>query len=104
MNTIRDNARDLSDFSVMSSSSRLILEDRSKLSVTGVRDIDSFDENQITMLTDAGLMSIHGEGLKINKLSVDTGDVDIEGRVWAIEYSDDEEPVRRRGFLSKIFG
>ena len=55
------------------------LENRSKLTVTGVRDVDSFDEQNVVAYTDYGQLTIQGSGLSISQLSVESGDLLVEG-------------------------
>ena len=59
----------------------LILEDRRALSVSGVADIDSFDEQSVILFTDLGELTVKGFNLHINKLNVDTGELTLEGEV-----------------------
>ncbi len=80
----------------------LILEDRERLTVSGVEEVESFDENTIVMETAQGVLIVRGEGLHIEKLSLDGGDLKVEGMVEALTY---EEPRRGRGgFLSRLLG
>ena len=73
----------------------LILEDRRLLTITGVADIDSFDEQTVVLFTDVGELTVKGANLHINKLSVETGEVSIEGEVGLLAYADG-----RRGKLA----
>ena len=80
----------------------LILENREKLSISGVLDVLSFDDQIVILETELGMLTIKGEDLRINKLSVDTGDVVIEGNINSVSYSEKEE--RKSGnLLGKIF-
>ena len=81
----------------------LILENRNKLSVSGVKDVLSFDDELVVMETDLGLLTIKGETLKINKLSIDTGDVIVEGEITNLGYSNHSKKDADRSILSKIF-
>ena len=81
----------------------LVLENRNKLNVTGVKDVLSFDDEVIIMETELGLLTIKGENLKINKLSIDTGDVIIEGEVNNLGYNDHSKREQEKSILSKIF-
>lgn len=81
----------------------LVLENRNKLNVTGVKDVLSFDDEIIIMETELGLLTIKGENLKINKLSIDTGDVIVEGEISNLGYSDHSKKEQEGSFLSKIF-
>lgn len=75
----------------------MILEEREQLSVSGVEEVESFDENTILLTTAQGALEIQGEGLHIEKLSLDGGDLRVEGRVNALLY--ETEPGHRSGGL-----
>ena len=79
----------------------VIMEDRCKLSVTGVEDVISFDEAEIITRTGQGNLIIRGSGLHIGKLTLDSGEVSIDGTVRELCY---EEPVVAGGFWSRLFG
>lgn len=79
----------------------LIMEERRSLTVTGVTDIERFDEEEVVVCTDLGELSIRGEGLHLNKIDVADGELLVEGEIDALSYSD-KEPIRG-GFLSKLF-
>ena len=80
----------------------VILENRKKLSVSGVLDVESFDEDSVLLYTEAGMLNIKGEELHINKLSVESGDVTVEGHISALVYTE-EEGKSRGSFLAKLF-
>ena len=69
---------------------RLQLEGREKLSVSGVEDVVRFDENCIVTTTSAGTLIITGEELHIGKLSLDGGEMQVDGRIDAVTYEDTE--------------
>lgn len=79
----------------------VILEDRKSLMITGVSDVDSFDDQTITVYTDLGEMTIRGSGLHIGKLSLETGELNITGNIFALGYSDNRE--KQGGFFSRMF-
>ena len=81
----------------------LVLENRNKLSVSGVKDVLSFDDELVVMETDLGLLTIKGDNLKINKLSIDTGDVVVEGEISNLGYNNHSKKNEEGGILSKIF-
>ena len=82
----------------------LILENRCKLSVSGVLDVLSFDDQVIIIETELGLLTIKGENLRINKLSIDTSEVIVEGDISSMNYSDNKNIEKSKGSLiSKIF-
>lgn len=81
----------------------LILENRSKLSVSGVLDVLSFDDKIIIIETELGLLTVKGDNLRVNKLSIDTSEVIVEGEVNSISYSSKDLDKKNEGFLGKIF-
>ena len=60
------------------------IEGRELMSVSGVKDVDCFNEAEIELLTDAGQLRIEGSGLHITKLSLDEGQVIVEGKYWPL--------------------
>lgn len=82
----------------------LILENREKLTITGVVDVLSFDDQIVIVETQLGLLTIKGEDLHINKLSLDSLEVIIEGQIFSLGYSDDNISKKGSGsLLGKIF-
>ena len=81
---------------------RLQLEGREKLSISGVEDVVRFDENCIVTTTGAGTLIISGEDLHIGKLSLEGGELYVDGRITSISYED--TPNRQGGFFSRLFG
>ena len=84
-----------------SGSHRLILEDRQHLSLTGVTEVDSFDESVVELRTNRGLLSIRGEGLQLKGLNEQSGQVRVEGTVTALIY---EQARPEGGFLRRLLG
>lgn len=80
---------------------QLLLNDRRTLSVTGVSDVDSFDEQVVVVYTDLGELTVRGEGLHINRLNVETGELSLEGQVHSLTYA--EVASRAGGFFGKLF-
>lgn len=78
------------------------MDNRQLISISGVKDVQSFNDQQIQLLTEAGELRIEGEELRITKLNVDDGQVIIEGTIIALEYDDIQEP--RGSLISRIFG
>lgn len=70
------------------------MEERSSLTVSGVSDVERFDENEIVMTTSKGTLVVTGENLHIEKLSLDGGDLRVEGEIDALTY---EDTHRERG-------
>ncbi len=82
-------------------SSNIILENRRKISISGVTDVDSFDDTSLNLVTSAGMLIIKGSDIKIEKLNVDTGEIIANGDFYSAEYTSDE--ASRGGLFSRIF-
>ncbi|MFZ5354786.1 MAG: sporulation protein YabP [Bacillota bacterium] len=81
----------------------ITIEGREKMTVSGVKDVSSFDENTILLSTEMGGLSIKGTGLHINKLNVEDGNLYIEGFVISCTYMEKSENRKSGGFFSSIF-
>ena len=81
----------------------LVLENRGKLSVSGVLDVLSFDDQIVIIETELGLLTIKGEDLRINKLSIDTSEVVVEGDIYNMGYSEKDMEKKSSNLLGKIF-
>lgn len=82
----------------------LILENREKLSISGVLDVLSFDDQIVILETELGLLTVKGENLRINKLSLDTEEVIVDGEIYNLGYSEkDSDRKNDGGLFSKIF-
>ena len=79
----------------------LTIEDRKKLTVSGVNDIDSYDEQTVVAQTELGEMCIHGTGLKIARMSTDMGELLVEGDIVSVVYSDTQK--KQGGFFGRVF-
>ena len=93
----------MNDYNAMPQSGhRLELVGREQLTISGVEDVERFDESSIVMSTSAGILVITGEDLHIGKLSLDGGELHVDGRVDSISY---EEGGREQGgFFRRLFG
>ena len=78
----------------------LVLEDRRLLTVSGVSDVDSFDEETVIVFTDSGELTVRGSNLHINRLSVEMGELTVEGKISALIYS--EDTTKSGGFFSRV--
>lgn len=83
--------------------SNLNLENRKRLTLSGVVEVVSFNEDQIILNTSLGTLNIKGEGLKMNKLDVQNGDVIINGIVNSCVYINKENKKEKEKLLSKLF-
>ncbi|WP_097027779.1 sporulation protein YabP [Clostridium peptidivorans] len=83
--------------------SSLNLENRKRLTLSGIVEVVSFNEDQIILNTSLGTLNIKGEGLKMNKLDVQNGDVIINGIVNSCVYVNKENKKEKEKLLSKLF-
>ena len=79
----------------------LILKDRKEISLTGVTDVDSFDENSIVAYTDFGELTIGGNNLHISTLNTETGELSSDGEISSMIYLDNRP--RSEGFFKRVF-
>ena len=87
---------------VNETSHNLIMENRSRLSISGVDDVESFDEQMIILYTAMGTLTVKGGDFRINKLNVDSGEILIEGEIDSVTYSGSERRDKS-GFFAKMF-
>lgn len=88
----------------MGLSHKVMLYNREKGTLTGILDVISFDENTIVLDTDMGLLTIKGKDLHVSRLTLEKGEVDIEGRTDSLVYSSNES-YRKSGqsLLTRLF-
>jgi sporulation protein YabP len=79
----------------------LILEGRYRLTVSGVEDVESFDENAAVIFTSKGLLIVRGSELHVDKLSIEGGEFYLEGQIDSLQY--EEERKQSGGFWSRMF-
>ena len=80
----------------------LSLDGRSRMQITGVGDVQSFDEQSVVLTTDCGELSVEGDGLHVSTLDIARGLVDIDGRISLIAYSD--ATPARKSRRARLFG
>ena len=81
----------------VNASHTVLIEGRRRMRITGVVEVERFFEDEMTVRTDAGALTVWGEGLKLGKLNPDDGQVLLEGDIVSIEYEQPEQ--ERRGFF-----
>ena len=79
----------------------IIVEERKNVSVSGVTDVESFDEETVVLMTDLGELVIKGYGLRISRIDVQAGDLALEGEIYQLGYSDPQPGGG--GLLSRLF-
>ena len=75
---------------------KIVLCNRGSADITGVTDVVSFDENQVVLDTDQGMLTVKGKNLHISRLTIEKGEADIEGTVDSLVYSSNEA-LRKAG-------
>lgn len=81
---------------------QLKINNRKLLEITGVREVDSFDNEEFLLETVMGYLIIRGHNLQLKNLDVNDGIVSIKGKVYELSYVDDQQE-KAKGFFSKLF-
>lgn len=79
---------------------KLTLDGRSRLNLSGVTEVESFDEGMVVLHTTRGTLVVRGDGLHLQMLSLDGGQVLVDGTVNSLTY---EDSVQGGGFFSRLF-
>ena len=83
---------------------RLELDSRERLVVTGVEEVERFDEEEIVMRTTAGTLVVGGTELHIGKLNLDGGELHVDGSIHTLLYEDNAPASGQGGLLRRLFG
>ena len=90
--------------SINKTTHKLILNNRRTGNLTGVSDVLSFDENEIILETDQGMLMMKGKELHVSRLMLDKGEVDIDGRIDSVTYSEQGSRTERtESLLGRLF-
>ena len=83
---------------------KLILNNRRTCNLTGINDVLSFDENELILETEQGMLMIKGNELHVNRLMLDKGEVDVDGRIDSFTYSEQSNMAARgESLLARLF-
>lgn len=83
---------------------RLVINNRETMDVSGVLHVDSFDDEEVILETEQGLLAIRGEDLHIKQLNLEKGELAIEGLILELAYSDDKRfRDRGKGLFERLF-
>lgn len=82
---------------------KVVIDSREKVVITAVEDVDSFNENEVILLTNHGFITISGEELHISKLNLEEGQLVIAGMIQSVDYADHEEERAKKGVFSRVF-
>ena len=85
----------------MAQTQKLTLEDRNRLTMNAVTEVVSFEESTVVLQTELGTLVVQGRELKLKTLSLEGGQVAVDGEVTALVF---EEPRTRRGWLGRLQG
>ena len=81
---------------------KLSLDGRSRLTMTGITEVESFDESMVVLHTTRGDLVVRGQGLHLQLLSLDGGQVHVDGTVDSLTYEDSAKDAG--GFFTRLFG
>jgi sporulation protein YabP len=81
----------------------VMMRGRKLLDITGVKQVESFDNEEFLLETVMGFLSVRGQNLQMKNLDVDKGVVSIKGKVFDLVYLDEQNGEKAKGFFSKLF-
>lgn len=79
----------------------LTVKERNRISLNGIMNVESFDEDYVTLETSEGRICIEGQGLKIESLSQNGGEIQITGRINGVFYTKEK---KNKGAFARLFG
>lgn len=83
---------------------KVVIHNRKNVSLTGVQDVLSFDATEILLDTVQGMLMLRGRELHVNRLSLDKGEVDVDGRIDSFAYADEQGKTKSgESFLGRLF-
>lgn len=83
---------------------KMVVNNRKNGSLTGVKDVIAFDEGEVILETDMGVLVIKGQGLHVKRLNLENGEVDLEGRMDSFFYSDQKGSMdKKESFFVRLF-
>jgi sporulation protein YabP len=89
---------------IQSGAHRALLSNRKTGNFTGILDVLSFDVSQILLETEMGMLIVKGKDLHVNRLNLEKGEVDLDGLITSLEYSDVPKPGEKAaGVLGRLF-
>ncbi|MFF2450335.1 sporulation protein YabP [Neobacillus sp. NPDC058068] len=81
----------------------VMMRGRRLLDITGVKQVESFDNEEFLLETVMGFLAIKGQNLQMKNLDVEKGIVSIKGKIFDLEYLDEQHGEKAKGFFSKLF-
>lgn len=84
-------------------SHRINMIGRRTAAITGVKDVLSFDAGEVLLDTEQGVLMIRGDELHVNRLSLEKGEVDVDGRIDSMTYAENQKGKTAEGFFGRMF-
>ncbi|TDQ34220.1 sporulation protein YabP [Aureibacillus halotolerans] len=81
----------------------IIMKNRKYLEITGVKQVDSFDNEEFLLVTTMGYLAIRGQNLQMKNLDVEQGNVSIRGKIYDLVYLDEQQSEKAKGLFGKLF-
>ena len=95
----------MEDLNTTTRAHKLTMTNRKNVALTGVNDVLSFDVHEILLETEQGMLMIKGEDLHVSRLTLDKGEVDVEGKIDSFTYSDVANAGKKgESLLNRLFG
>src|SRR5690625_3515008 len=82
---------------------QLKINNRENIEITGVKEVDSFDNEEFLLETVLGFLIVRGQHLQLKNLDVNDGLVSIKGKIYELSYVDEDQQEKAKGFFSKLF-
>lgn len=89
------------DKSMLRQQHKVVMDGRRALTITGVTDIDSFDEQMVAVFTDVGELIVRGSSLHLGKIDVESGELALDGEIDSLEYTDNASS--RQSLWGRLF-
>lgn len=94
----------MENFSTGNKQHKVTMNQRKTCMLTGIKDVLSFDVREVVLETEQGMLTIKGEDLHVNRLSLESGEVDLDGRVDSLVYSDNSSlGSKGESLFAKLF-
>ena len=94
----------MENISGMGKSHKIIITNRKLCNITGVLDVISFDEKEVLLETEQGMMTMRGQDLHVNRLALDKGEADLEGSIDSIQYTATSQyKAKGESLLNRLF-
>ena len=94
----------MEDLSTVSKMHKVSMTNRRLCMINGVKDVNSFDEQEVVLETEQGLLQVKGTELHVSRLTLERGEIDIDGRIDSLVYSGQgEQGTKKEGFFERMF-